>query len=110
MTSQETLAAYVPRHPSRTRVTQVRGLACHVREWGDPAAPLVILLHGHQDASATFQFMVDAMRGDHHFVAPDWRGHGQSGWSATGYWFQDYLADLDAFLEQITPGRPPNQM
>jgi len=106
MTSQTPPDIYVPRRASRSRMTQARGIACHAREWGDPKAPLVVLLHGSQDASATFQFMVDECRGDHHFVAPDWRGHGQSGWAPQGYWFQDYLADLDAFLDEVSPGEP----
>ena len=29
-------------------------------------------------------------------IAPDWRGYGRTQWNAQGYWFQDYLADLDA--------------
>ncbi len=98
--------AYVPRRASRSRMVDIRGLACHIREWGDPGAPMVILLHGHRDASATFQFVVDECRGEHHFVAPDWRGHGQSGWAPQGYWFQDYIADLDHLLEQVSPAAP----
>ena len=95
--------AYQPRHVSRSRFTDVRGLACHVREWGAEGGPRVFLLHGSLDASATFQFMVDAFQGEYHFIAPDWRGHGQSGWAPQGYWFHDYLADLDALLDQISP-------
>lgn len=95
--------AYEPRRASRSRFTEIRGLSCHVREWGDPAAPLVFLLHGSLDASATFQFMVDEFRGEYHFVAPDWRGHGGSGWAPQGYWFHDYIADLDQFLDDVSP-------
>ncbi len=95
--------AYAPRLISRTRLTEVRGLTCCIREWGEPGAPKVFLLHGSLDASATFQFMVDEFKGAYHFIAPDWRGHGHSGWAAGGYWFFDYLADLDFLLGQISP-------
>ena len=56
------------------------------------------------DVSASFQFTVDALRGRWHVIAPDWRGFGLSGWAPEGYWFPDYLADLDALLELLCPG------
>jgi pimeloyl-ACP methyl ester carboxylesterase len=59
------------------------------------------MLHGGRDASATFQFVVDAMEQDRYFVAPDWRGHGLSDRAPLGYWFPDYLADLDALLDRL---------
>ena len=46
--------------------------------------------------SASFQFVVDALRGDWHVIAPDWRGCGLTAWAPGGYWFPDYYADLDA--------------
>ena len=33
-------------------------------------------------------------------------GFGLSEWSADGYWFADYIADLDALLDHFTPGEP----
>ncbi len=101
-----TLDAYRPRRVSRSRFVSVRGLTTHIREWGDENAPLAVLLHGFQDASATFQFMVDAFRRERHFVAPDWRGHGQTDWAPQGYWFQDYVCDLDLLLAEISPDDP----
>ncbi len=98
-----TETAYSPRRVSRARFTEIRGLRCCVREWGEPGAPKVFLLHGSLDASATFQFMVDQFKGQWHFIAPDWRGHGQSEWAPGGYWFYDYLADLDHFLARTIP-------
>jgi len=69
----------------------------------------MVLLHGWMDVSASFQFLVDALRDDWDVVAPDWRGYGLSDWaSADCYWFADYLADLDALLEQLAPGAPVN--
>lgn len=82
----------------------MRGLKLHVRCWGDPADPPLVLLHGWMDVSASFQFMVDALRGRWFAIAPDWRGFGQSQWAPDGYWFADYLADLDAILELVCPG------
>lgn len=97
--------AYRPRRASSGTTLPVRDLALHLRSWGEADAPPLVLLHGSRDASATFQFVVDALRRDWRILAPDWRGHGLSGWSAGGYAFADYLADLDHVLGVLFPGR-----
>lgn len=85
----------------------VRGLQIHCRCWGDSAHPRLIMLHGWMDVSASFQFLVDALTGAWHVVAPDWRGFGLSDWGSAGsYWFPDYLADLDALLAHFSADRP----
>jgi len=106
MTPPSTSEAYRPRRPSRSTFLEVRGLRYHVRVWGDPAARPLVLLHGGLDASATFQFLVDALSGEWRILAPDWRGHGETAWAPQGYWFQDYVADLDQLLDALLPGTP----
>jgi pimeloyl-ACP methyl ester carboxylesterase len=95
--------------PPRHETLRVRGLDLHLTRWGpqpsDSAAP-VFLLHGWADTGDTFQFMVDAFGGDWPLVALDWRGFGRSEWARHGYWFPDYLADLDALLERLSPRVP----
>jgi len=82
----------------------VRGLRYHVRRWARAGAPKMVLLHGWMDVSASFQFLVDALRGDWAVYAPDWRGYGLTEWGkADCYWFPDYIADLDFLLERIDP-------
>ncbi|TDR77896.1 alpha/beta fold hydrolase [Paludibacterium purpuratum] len=78
----------------------------HLRQWGNEQAPLLVLLHGWMDSSATFQFLVEALRQEWHVVAPDWRGFGDSDWNRDSYYPADYLADLDALLEHLSPHRP----
>jgi pimeloyl-ACP methyl ester carboxylesterase len=58
------------------------------------------------DVGASFQFLVDALSRVWYVVAPDWRGFGRSEWSAEGYWFADYLADLDALLDHFAGEEP----
>jgi pimeloyl-ACP methyl ester carboxylesterase len=85
----------------------VRGLRYHCRVWGEASAPKLFMLHGWMDVSASFQFLVDALRGDWRVIAPDWRGFGLSEWTEGGaYWFPDYFADLEALLEHFHPGMP----
>lgn len=87
---------------SRSRFLDIRGQRLHLREWGVKGAPRLYVLHGWMDASASFQFIVDALRHDWHVIAPDWRGFGQSAWcGGDSYWFPDYFADLDAILRVV---------
>lgn len=95
-------------HPadSTTELVPVRGLRYNVRRWGPPDAPRIFLLHGWMDASATFQFVVEAFARDWHVIAPDWRGFGASDWLGRPYWFPDYYADLEALLAHYSPDAP----
>jgi pimeloyl-ACP methyl ester carboxylesterase len=101
------LTAYQALRTPRHEIRRVRGLDMHLTRWGPPpsaSVPPVFLLHGWQDTGDTFQFMVDAFRQEWPLVALDWRGFGRSQWATDGYWFPDYLADLDAVLNDLSPG------
>jgi pimeloyl-ACP methyl ester carboxylesterase len=101
-----TLNEHDPMKPNHPTFHQLNGLRYHVRTWGEPSAPPLFLLHGWMDASASFQFVVDALQRDWHVIAPDWRGCGLSGWATNGYWFPDYYGDLEALLNIYTPETP----
>jgi pimeloyl-ACP methyl ester carboxylesterase len=92
--------------PSESLFFDIRGLRYHVRHWSafssPTGAPKLVLLHGWMDVSASFQFLVDELKGDWDVYAPDWRGYGLTDWTREDqYWFADYLADLDFLLEKI---------
>ena len=97
---------YIPQVPVRGNTHRVRGVDYHISEWGDPADPLIVFLHGWGDSGATFQFVVDALASRWHVIAPDWRGFGQTRHRARTYWFPDYLADLDDLLGKYSPSHP----
>ncbi len=89
----------------------IRGLKYHVRRWpgSGGATRRLVLLHGWMDVSASFQFLVDALRPGWDVFAPDWRGYGLTEWGRSDcYWFPDYIADLDALLRSIQPDAPVN--
>lgn len=88
---------------SRSQFVSVRGLSYHVRTWGPEGAPKLFLLHGWMDVSASFQFLVDALSRERLVLAPDWRGFGLSETPQDGYWFPDYVADLDALVHTLAP-------
>ena len=101
--------AYQPRRQPRHESVRLRGLQTHLTCWGPvptAATPPVFLLHGFLDTSDTFQFLVDAFVADWPLIALDWRGFGRSEWPQDGYWFPDYIADLDALLDQFSPDVP----
>jgi pimeloyl-ACP methyl ester carboxylesterase len=102
---EDTLCSFA-REKSRSERLSIRGVAYNVRRWGREGGRPLILLHGTQDSSITFQFLVDCLMGDWNIVAPDWRGHGHSDWVSGGYWFHDFVADLDELTSQLFPGRP----
>ena len=99
--------------PSRSTFVPIRDHEYHVLQWGqpEPNRPPLVLVHGWMDVAASWQFMVDAMNEARWIIAPDWRGFGQSrlargadGAAAPvvdGYWFPDYMADLDALLDHF---------
>jgi pimeloyl-ACP methyl ester carboxylesterase len=98
---------YRPRREPLLRSLRLRGLEHALTEWpGREGAEPLLLLHGFADAGATFQFLVDELDADHRLLALDWRGFGRSQWPADGYWFPDYYADLEAFLDAVLPDRP----
>ena len=65
------------------------------------------MVHGWMDVSASFQFLVDALKRDWCVISPDWRGYGLTERPATdAYWFADYIADLDFVLRHYSPDQP----
>jgi len=96
----------VARKASTSHYVDVRGERHHVLTWGDPQSPPLVLLHGWMDVGASFQFLVDEFKRDWYAIAPDLRGFGRSAWQPLGYWFYDYLADLEALLAHFVPDQP----
>ena len=109
---------YTEAWPGRTRHLAVRHVRYQLREWGDasletPERPLLVLTHGWMDVGASFQFVVDELfrveGAARHVVALDWRGFGGSGsggGDVDSFWFPDYVGDLDAALDALSPDRP----
>jgi pimeloyl-ACP methyl ester carboxylesterase len=108
---------YRPRREAASRLLRVRGIDYHCLVWGalastTAAQPLLLMTHGWMDIGASFQFVVDALcalEGEARcVVAPDWRGFGGSTMpeGTDSYWFPDYLGDLDALGDALSPGVP----
>lgn len=89
---------------SHSQFLTLRGLRLHLRSWGAEDARPLVLVHGYLDCSATFTDFAELLvAAGWRVLAPDLRGFGLSGWAPEGYWFPDYLADLDAWFGQFSP-------
>lgn len=95
---------------SRSEFLRARGLRHHIRSWGPADAAPLLLGHGYLDVSATFEPLAAELvrlgAGRWRVLAPDWRGFGYSEWPQEGYWFHDYVADLDAIADHYAPDAP----
>jgi pimeloyl-ACP methyl ester carboxylesterase len=92
-----------PRH----RTVDSRGLSIHCLEWGEPTGEPIILVHGFLDQAHSWKFfvaeLVKRVARPLWIVAPDCRGHGDSGWVGVGgyYHFPDYVYDLDCVISAL---------
>jgi len=92
-----------PRH----KLVDSLGLAIHYLEWGEPAGEPLVLVHGFLDQAHSWKFFVAELekqaRQPLWIIAPDCRGHGDSGWVGAGgyYHFPDYVFDLDCVIQAL---------
>lgn len=75
-------------------------MALHAHEWGDPAAPPVVCLHGVTAHGERFRKLAEErLGGSFRVVALDLRGHGRSSWDEP--WDLDtHVADVLATVER----------
>lgn len=67
----------------------------------DRGSEPLLLLHGLADWSLVWASLAAHLSAPYHVVAPDLRGHGDSGKPETGYDFTDYISDLEALMEHL---------
>ena len=73
----------------------------HYVDWGNPDAPPLLLIHGGRDHCRNWDWIAEELRHDWHIIAPDLRGHGDSGWSTDGnYNIQSYVYDIAQLIHQ----------
>src|SRR5688500_10778341 len=81
---------------------EVRGLALHYLDWGNPEAMPLVLVHGLSNSAAGWRRVAPSFADDYHVVALDQRGHGDSGWADPAEYDTDsYVADLERFVDEL---------
>jgi pimeloyl-ACP methyl ester carboxylesterase len=83
-------------------------LRLHYVDWGNPAAPPLILLHGGRDHCRNWDWVAQDLRRDWHVIAPDIRGHGDSAPSPSGdYSMSAFVYDLAQLIhgQRLAPVR-----
>ena len=82
------------------------GITLHYAERGLDAGELPILfLHGYVDSWRSFERVMAALPAGRRAIAPDQRGHGNSGKPEGGYAEADFTEDILAFLNALELGR-----
>jgi len=88
-----------------SHTVHVRGLDLHYLEWGAPAGPALVLLHGGGQSAFTWQRVAAYFAPRYRLIAPDARGHGDSDWAADGaYALDDLREDLHELAVQLGLG------
>ncbi|MBH5335882.1 SDR family oxidoreductase [Streptomyces pactum] len=85
------------------------GVELCVAEWGDPAAPTVLLVHGYPDSKEVWSRVARRLAGRFHVVAYDVRGCGRSSAPAPlrgGFTLERLTDDFLAVADAVSPDRP----
>jgi len=92
----------------RSAYHQILGLEVHVTEWGDPAAPPVILWHGLARTGRDFDDLAASLSDSWRLICPDTPGRGLSQWSAepeAGYCMARYAALAAGLVDALGVAR-----
>lgn len=98
--------SYVARRPAQLDTLLLRDLQFQLYRWPGTDPRPTLLIHGWGDTGETYQFLVDHLPHERTFIAADMRGFGRTQHPQDGYWFPDYLADLDALVDRLSPEEP----
>ena len=84
------------------RTLELHGRRFHYTEWGAPAAPAVIFLHGITGHARTWDDEARLLSGRYRAIALDQRGHGDTDPAPDGdYSDAALLGDLEAFVDGL---------
>jgi pimeloyl-ACP methyl ester carboxylesterase len=84
----------------RDETVTLDGLRFHYRDWGDPRAPAVVLLHAYLQHARTWDTVAKGLADRFRVLALDQRGLGESQW-ATDYHELRLVADVAQFGDAL---------
>jgi pimeloyl-ACP methyl ester carboxylesterase len=81
-----------------------QGVTLSYVDWGNEAAPPLLLIHGTRDHARSWDWTARRLRDRWHVVALDLRGHGDSAWSPDGAYLLPYhLLDIAEMVDRLGP-------
>lgn len=83
---------------------ELDGMKFHYTEWGSPIAPPVVMLHGLNVQCHTWDPIARELATDHHVIAMDMRGHGDSDWARSGYRVHTMARDVHGLIDALGLG------
>lgn len=90
-----------------SRFYQSQGLRLHYADWGNEAAPPLMLVHGGADQCRSWDTVARSLQPHFHVIAPDMRGHGDSEWAkGSSYSLADYVYDLARLIRSAAMEQP----
>jgi pimeloyl-ACP methyl ester carboxylesterase len=91
------------RAPDRAGFVEVNRTRLRVWEWGDPGAPVVVCVHGAHDHGRMWDGFAPRLADDlgYRVVAPDLRGHGDSGRLSSGHVWMASALDLGELARHL---------
>jgi esterase len=88
--------------PYQDRSIDVAGLKLHYQDYGTAGKTPMVCVHGGAASGHWFDFVAPDFRAEHHVLALDQRGHGDSQWAPTAdYTYERYAADIDEFASKL---------
>lgn len=77
-------------------------LELHFVDWGNESKPPLLLVHGGKDHARSWDRVARALRDEHHVLAVDLRGHGDSDWAqGSTYTLPEYVLDVAQLIEVL---------
>lgn len=90
--------------PTDHHVT-LNGIDFHYVDWGNAHLPPLVLLHGGSLTAHTWDMAALLLRDRYHVIAPDQRGHGDTGWTPEAQINEDngelMRRDTEAFINHL---------
>jgi|GEM_PF-1855868 len=85
-----------------TKFATVGDLTFQYSDWGPPNGPVVVLIHGFNVQSHTWDPIASVLAKEgYRVLTPDLRGHGGSSWTHEGYHVNQFSGDIAALLDQL---------
>ena len=81
---------------------EANGTKLHYLDYGTAGERPMLCVHGGAAHAHWFDFVAPAFTRDHHVLALDLRGHGDSAWAdPSTYAWKSFADDIDAFVDKL---------